>query len=514
MSGCLMNEQGRSAPRSFWPLVCMLAAMAAVKPLLFDTLDPDLFWHILVGQQLAHDGVGPLVDCISYASMRDAWTPYSWLAEMGMNLLWRAGGFRAVLAAHGALAAGVILFTALAALQCARASRSGRYASALIATGAAMMLILPWYGFRPAAMAICLLAAVLYLLYRDRQLGERWKGVWLVPPLTALIVNLHLYALMAPIWVGALMGGAILEWFCAHDEDMKTESSRRARRYLILLLLTFLGCCCTPMLRGFVRTALYYQFADPMVVSALIVEMQPFYEGSFGKIVVLLLIVVALVLAQFRRQIRAGDWLMLAAGAALLVQHGRFTPLFGLCLVPALVSAVSSVSDQRLDLRFLATAGRLGVASAFIALLFAFPRPSMGLDQWVNRRGRAIAGYPCGAADYAARNIAPRTGKMINEFTWGGYLAWRLHDHFQVLVDGRTQVYSGQFWNATYLGDEHRRENFLATIDADMAILPAEKSLFRGSLERLHWRPVYCDSRAVILLPPAVPGDTASTGTN
>lgn len=103
---------------------------------------------------------------------------------------------------------------------------------------------------------------------------------------------------------------------------------------------------------------------------------------------------------------------------------------------------------------------------------------------------------------------------MINEFTWGGYLAWRLQDRFQVLVDGRTQVYSGKFWASTYLGDEHRREEFLSTIDADLAILPAEKSLFRASLERLHWRPVYCDRRAVILLPPAPHGDTASTGTN
>ena len=61
----------------------------------------------------------------------------------------------------------------------------------------------------------------------------------------------------------------------------------------------------------------------------------------------------------------------------------------------------------------------------------------------------------------SSSNVRPATGRLINEYTWGGYLEWRLGDRFQALLDGRTQCFSREFWRLTYLaGDEARREFF------------------------------------------------------
>ena len=51
-------------------------------------LDPDCFWHIRVAEQLEREGIHPIVDQLSFASIKDPWTPYSWLAELGMKWVW------------------------------------------------------------------------------------------------------------------------------------------------------------------------------------------------------------------------------------------------------------------------------------------------------------------------------------------------------------------------------------------------------------------------------------------
>ena len=101
-----------------------------------------------------------------------------------------------------------------------------------------------------------------------------------------------------------------------------------------------------------------------------------------------------------------------------------------------------------------------------------------------------------------AHEVRHSTGRLINEFTWGGYLEWRLGDRFQTLLDGRTQVFSGDFWRATYLNGSQPRRRFLANVEADAAILPASGSAFRSTLLSLGWKAVYRDDTAVVLLPP------------
>jgi hypothetical protein len=99
--------------------------------------------------------------------------------------------------------------------------------------------------------------------------------------------------------------------------------------------------------------------------------------------------------------------------------------------------------------------------------------------------------------------VRPRTHRIINEFSWGGYLAWRLHDDsFEVLLDGRTQLFSPEFWEEAYLrgGDETSR--FIRSIDADAAVLPITGSRFAEALIGSGWREVYLDDRARVLVPP------------
>src|SRR5688572_17994748 len=56
-------------------LIALIALVAAGRAVLYDTLDPDCFWHLRVADQLCEQGIGPLVDDISFSSIRTPWTP-------------------------------------------------------------------------------------------------------------------------------------------------------------------------------------------------------------------------------------------------------------------------------------------------------------------------------------------------------------------------------------------------------------------------------------------------------
>src|SRR5436190_19090162 len=89
-------------------LVGLVALAAAGKAVLFDTLDPDCFIHLLAPDQLLSDGIGPLADRQSFASALQPWPPYSWLAEIGMKRVWDGGGYRAAVAVQALLAAALV----------------------------------------------------------------------------------------------------------------------------------------------------------------------------------------------------------------------------------------------------------------------------------------------------------------------------------------------------------------------------------------------------------------------
>jgi len=72
--------QARPNPRlGFALLVPLNRHGGGGKGDLADTLDPDCFWHLRVGQEIAHRLAGrdPLWTDLSFASTRQPWTPYS-----------------------------------------------------------------------------------------------------------------------------------------------------------------------------------------------------------------------------------------------------------------------------------------------------------------------------------------------------------------------------------------------------------------------------------------------------
>lgn len=495
----------------FFLLIALLALVAAAKAVLCDTLDPDCFWHLRVARQLQAEGVRPLIDHLSFASTQSPWTPYSWLAELGMAWIWGHLGWRGAVAVQAVLQAAFVLIIGLTCSIRATNAITGRRNSGLepstrlraaAATAFALILSLAYLSFRPVTAALVLLALCMGLLVRDRSFGERTKAVWLLLPITALTVNLHLYAALVPIWVIALLVGALWELHTVQCPGDRPEAERRAVRYSWLLAGCIAACLATPMLPGMIRVAIHYQFDDAMIGGPVIAEMQPFYRGPAGNAAVAAVALCLFCVLWHRRRLRAGEALLLLIGGALLMRMGRFSPVFAIVAAPCLAATLPRLSDRLL--------GRPPIWALLAAVLFmagsrvvvSFPWSDRPLQAWLNRLGPQAPGYPCAAADYVASHVRPTTGHLINEFSWGGYLEWRLGDRYRTFLDGRTQLFPQSFWQATYLGTASERTRFLADVPADAAILPIQRSTFHDSLAKLGWTTAYSDDRAEVMLPP------------
>ncbi len=491
MSQCFEHRAAR-VPVGFFLLIGLIALAAAGKAILYDTLDPDCFWHLRVAEQLQREGIGPLVDQLSYASSKTAWTPYSWLAELGMKAIWDCGGYRAAVAAQALMQAGMVVFLSLACVEI-QEEGSRSYVAAAVATAAGMFLSLAYLSFRPVTAAFVILAACAWLILRDRRLNERSRAVWVIIPLTVLLTNVHLFAFFVPLAISVLTIGALIE--------RDPEKSKSAGRYAVMLVATVVAFLCTPMLPGMIRTALFYGAKDQMVSGPVITEMQSFARGPLGMASAVVVGVILICAMRNRARLRLAEMTCLLGGFLLLLKLGRFAPVFALVGCPVLATTFPEMKDRLLGKPAVCGALLIVLVAGIYRVASAFPSQDQSLASWLNRHGPDAPGYPCAAADYVRNSIPRGTGKIINEFSWGGYLAWSLEGHDQILLDGRTQVYPVQLWRDTYLGSAADRERFLSTISADAAILPLEKSRFASTLTELGWTCVFRDERSQVLTP-------------
>ena len=242
-----LSRVARPQTLGFCLLVCLLALLAAAKAILLDTLDSDCFWHLKVAEQLLTDGIGPLVDHLSFASIQVPWTPYSWLAELGMKALWDLGGYRAAVLCSAGMHAAFVLGVA-AACRTARAADGARArflpsagtiadferrpprSCAILATGFAIFISAPLPQLSPGLGGPGRPVAVLLATRSRSPKAGAIAGSLDRRPLATLAVNLHLYAAFIPAWVTALFVGAVLErWFVAEIAERR-EAGRRVAR--------------------------------------------------------------------------------------------------------------------------------------------------------------------------------------------------------------------------------------------------------------------------------------------
>src|SRR5664280_3102479 len=179
------STSARLATNAFsFPVMCMFLLVAAIFAFSVRAIaEPDVWWHLRNARYLLQYHSLPRVDTYSFTAGGFPSLDFEWLSEISFLLGFKAMGLQGILAVYFAIL--VLIYIGVYYLAC-RAGADCKNATA--ATLLAILLGVVSVGPRMLLFGWLCLVGLLIVLDRFRETG---KGLWMLPPLFALWINLH-----------------------------------------------------------------------------------------------------------------------------------------------------------------------------------------------------------------------------------------------------------------------------------------------------------------------------------
>ena len=205
-----------------------------------------------------------------------------------------------------------------------------------------------------------------------------------------------------------------------------------------------------------------------------------------------LLLLTALSCSRARIKGRVLIPLILTSFAAL--DAVRHIPIFVLVAIPVLAASLPIARTDRKLSRF----------RPFFNLAVVLLMAGFAIVRWTglvhNQNAREAEQYPQKAVTFLRANHEP--GRIFVYYDWGGYAIWNLYPEYRVFLDGRADLYGDdllrQFKTAMQLRNGWR--DVLDGWNVETVLVPPSSALAQALLLDGHWRAVYSDSKASILI--------------
>lgn len=487
----------------------LLFGMAARTP-----LDSDLFWHLRAGEETLRSGRPLLVDLFSHTRAGQPWINHSWLSQVGLALLLRAGGYLAL----GAVMAGLATLSMLLVyLQCE--GPAALKAFALILGGVVASVV--WVA-RPQLVSLVLMALVSYLLYL-----YKWRGLdrlWLLPLIFTLWSNLHGGYVLGLLMIAAMLGGETLNHLLAR-RGPAVLAWARVGRLLAWTLAAMLAVLVNP--NGLNTWLIPFQTVNVGVLQQFISEWaSPDFHDPLQQSLLWLLLGTFAAVGLSKRELDGTDLLTFCGLAYLALLARRNYGPFALAAVPILVRHLACVledwrgqnlgaffkrepqpipspplptvlepdySSPPLWQRILNLSIAALLALVIMLKLVVVTHPAL-VGSYLEQQ------FPVQAVEWLAENQP--AGRLLNEYNWGGYLQWSLPGS-PVFVDGRTDLFGDQVigdW-MTLVGAGPGWQEQFARYPIDLVLLEPSRPLL-SALHEQGWQRIYADQQAVIYARP------------
>ncbi len=371
-----------------------------------EIFDPDFWCHMRTGQyELEHRRLG-VPDPFSYTTAgavpgypgeeltRNFNLTHEWLGETATYLIYRAGGFPAIVLVRALLMTLACLMSG-AIVERRTGSRWWGLAAALAASSVAGMFA----SDRPNLVSDVLFTVFIACL-------EWRRALWLMPVLAVVWANCH---------GGFFLGWVVCGAYCA---EAILRAAPERNRLLLISGATVLASGINPNGFGIVPTLLRYRQS---YVTSQNLEWRhaDLWGVPYGYDILLYISIPILALAW--RRVRPADWMLFGFTAFASLTAFRNEIYFGL-FAPILVAGYFPVKRQVPRVLRYGAVGALAAATVWGAVRGPYFQFRAG--EWR---------YPAGAVAFLhAQNLQ---GPMFNTFFFGGYLIWKGE---QVFIDGRS----------------------------------------------------------------------------
>ena len=449
-------------------------------------VDPDLWWHLKVGEDILSTHHWPTVDPYSFTVAGQPWLAYEWLGDVLIASVARVAGLRGLQALLIVLGAAIML-----ALYSYATLRSKNSKGSFVAVSVLLALACANFNLRPQMLGYLFLVLTLIALERFRQ-GKR-AALWFLPPLFLMWINAHgsweigLAAILA-YWLCGLKG------FQLGDIVVRTWEPEERMRLSLVLLLCLAAIPITPY--GTRLAAYPFQVASSLPLNlANIEEWRPIALNSSGPQLFLFL-VLGTIFAQVAAPMRwpLEDVLLFVGAAGMTFVHARFLLLFVPFFAPVFATMLSRWVPKYQREKDHYVLNVLLMVLMLSGMIHYFPSNS-------HIEKKIDATFPTGAVRYLKDH--PVTGPMYNSYDFGGYLVYTQPDVPKVFIDGRGELYEPAGILSDYLHVTSIKPSLLSVLrhyGIQACLLRPDDPLAVYLLALRNWKMVYSDKVSILLV--------------
>lgn len=473
----------------------LVALFAAAHPV----LDPDMWWHLSVGEAIWQKGSLYFVDPLSFTNLK-VWVNSQWLSEAIFAMLNKMAGIGGLEVT--ALFLKVAVFLLVFASMSAEPLRK-LWLTILFAFGALPVM----GGLRPQLFSFLFIALLSLTIHKQRQSANanseiqsnNFCGLPIfvsLPMLFALWANLHSFY---PIAFFLLVIAIFADWV-NEKKGMKPVMGLAWRKQMAFALFF---CIFAVMLTPFGWNSAKQVIVNIVQSSQLpIEEWKPAPQMSHPLVLIwaFLLLLWFFCLAWSPKRPDALE-LFWGAFVTLNALTGvRMIALWCMLIAPFVCEHINQwfSKSERLKAKTEAPNWMPALTVVLLALLSIFILSVRFSPEEFTKRERKE--YPRGAVVCAMERGLK--GNCLTSYDWGGYVAWQTKGNLKVFVDGRADFYPLKVMRdfiALYYG-KSKWKQILNRYKVDIAIVSPDAPV--ASLLALSddWQLIYRDKVAVIFL--------------
>jgi hypothetical protein len=449
--------------------------------------DGDLGRHLTTGNLILTTGQIPTHDLFSHTMNGAALVPKEWISQVLFALAFRVAGL------NGVAWLTALVLAATYGILTIVLRRAGVRAIVALAAGVTACVVGSLHALARPHLFTWLFFALFLLVLEEYRRNRRWRTLWALPFLMLAWANLH----------GAFISGLTLVAFYAVGAALERKWQQAAELIGlegILILASFVNPAGPQLI-----THVFATLGDRFIVDNTVEFQSPnFHMISVWPFAALL----GFSLAVVGRSSRRLEWtplLVLGGWTLFALYSSRNIPLYAQAAVVALAPRVEGLIDEMLPAakRFLTRTDEIdrlvsGWVWAALVVILLVGAEASGAKLDVRGMGNRFDPHVFPVAAVDALHDALPSGKVFNEFTWGGYLIYRLWPQEHVFIDGWTDMY-GDTLTREYLqtiNAEPGWDQVLERYQVQWVIIPPTRALAAQLDESPNWTRRYEDTTA------------------
>lgn len=481
-------------------LLLLIFIMAARTP-----LDSDMWWHLRAGEETLNSCAVYLVDTLSYTRAGEAWINHSWLAQVFMVGLFKVGEFKALSLWVG-LTATLSMFFIYLQMEGHALLRAG---VVLLASFVSSVVWSP----RPQIISLLLFAITGFIIFRYKKTGKNqlyWLG-----PIFIIWSNLHGGYVLGTILIFAVIIGEIFDQILGETSEYSLNWGGIGQ-LAAWGVAGFILAAVNP--NGVNMWIIPFQTVGVVSLQNLINEWaSPDFHQPIQQLMLVLLFGTFAAVGLSKKRLSGSDLVsVIIFGYLALTARRNFGP-FALITAPILVKHLADLLPgwkNKLEKRWIifkkAAEFQNKSEKNFNAKYQAYINGGAVLLLAVLAIWKLIYVTDTGLIQKTEKQMFPQeavnwikeekpTGRLLNSYNWGGYLAWNLRE-YPVFVDGRTDLFGDEILikYVDVMSGHEGWEKVLTDYNVDILFIEADSTIEKIAVKS-GWVINYKDPVAVIL---------------